>query len=155
MARAVASGVLERFPDEPIEVLIVWIDVIASDGPEGALRASSTFEDARVRQFHDSARRAGRAFAPLIGMPAAATLGGGEDWASAFNHDFAHGEPAVFDTVFFFAAGTTWSSKAPLPTSWVTQLDPQVWTGIDPERYRYGAELESELTRVTAELLGS
>ena len=133
----------------------MWTDTIASDGPEGARKAAAIFDDARVRQFHDPTRRTGRAMAGHIHMPALAEAirkkgGDPKGMESGFKRDYLYGDPAVFDTAFFFAPAREWEkdAKSPTPDRWVTQLDPATFEGIDRERFHWGEAFEAELQRL-------
>jgi hypothetical protein len=54
----------------------------------------------------------------------------------------------LYDSVLFYAPGVAWTEPAPQPSAWVTQLDPALWKGIDPARFRYGDALRAELARL-------
>jgi len=63
---AVEQGVLRSFPDDDINVLIVWTHVLKSDSADAARTATGIFADPRVSQFHDPEQRVGLALAPGI-----------------------------------------------------------------------------------------
>lgn len=158
VARAVRESVLRAFPAADLSLDVVWVDVLAADGPEGAERSAQLFDDPRVRQFHDGSRRAARALAGFVGMPSMRTLSEARDIPIAdledvYLHDFVHGAPAAFDSVLFFAPEAEWTDEPPAPVDWVTQLDPGMFVGIDPEHFRYGDELAARLRDIATDLL--
>lgn len=154
MARAADAAVLEAFPEADLRLFVVWTDVLSEDGAAGALRSSGIFAgDGRVVQFHDPARVAGRALAPLVGMPAlsdvARELGQPlESFEATMSPAFVRGPACLFDTLLFYGPEATWDAPPaapPAPEEWVTQLDPGVFLGIDPARFRYGPELRARM----------
>jgi len=168
VARGVREAVLEGFDDPRLEVLIVWVDVVTSDGGKGAARAAQLFHDPRVRQFHDPDLLAARAFAPCVGMPSMRGVAKAldldlADLEDAYRSEFLHGEAALYDTALLFGPEARWpageddgestSPGPPPPRAWVTQLDPAMYVGIDPTRFRFGEELREELALRTAALL--
>jgi len=166
----VREGVLEAFPDERIELYIIWTQVLDTDGFEGAERASAVFDDSRAYQFHDPHRAIGEAFADTISMPSIvevckATNEELSTYEGILDPDVITGPAAVFDTVFFFEPGARWpvgsasemapENEAPTPASWVTQLDPAIYVGVDPERFRFGEALKNEVTTLAGALFAS
>ncbi len=140
-------------------MIIVWTDTVATDGPDGARKAAAIFDDPRVRQFHDPKRRLGEAIAGHIDMPALAEAvrkngGDPKGLEKGLKLDYLYGPAAVFDTAFFFAPEREWKKDAasPTPDRWVTQLDPSIYKGLDPERFHWGEAFETELQRLLAEL---
>lgn len=151
---------LEAYPEADLRLFVVWTDVLAEDGAAGARRSSAIFAgDPRAVQFHDPERVVGRTLAPLVRMPsmaeAARALGVPlTDFERSMSPAYVHGPPCVFDTLFFFDGEAVWGDAPPAPLDWVTQLDPGVYPGIDPERFRYGPELRARVGELAARLLG-
>jgi arylsulfatase A-like enzyme len=159
----VSEGVVEKFPDARAEIFVIWTQVLETDNFEGAERAAQLFEDPRVHQFHDPDLLIGRAFADTIHMPSTREVcRASNDEISSYegilDPNVITGPAAVFDTVFFIPPGETWPSedrkegtaRSPAPTSWVTQLDPEIYVGVDAERFRFGEPMLEELTRLAA-----
>lgn len=150
---------LGAFPEADLRLLVVWTDVLAEDGAAGAERSSTIFAgDPRVTQFYDPERVVGRFLAPLVAMPSMADAARAQgvplaDFEGAMSAAFVHGPPCVFDTLFFFGGEAVWGDAPPTPRDWVTQLDPQVFVGIDPQRFRFGPELRARVGELAAQLL--
>lgn len=144
---------LDAHPDAELSLSIVWVDVLSSDSAVEAGKSAGLFDDPRVRQFHDSARKAGRAFAPHTGLDSLAEIleraeVPAEKLYARFQKDFVHGSACVFDSVFVFGADTTWDEAAPAALDWATQLDPDTYTGIDRGRWFWGDDFRGELARL-------
>ncbi len=153
--------VLALCDDPELEVTVVWIDILASDGAPGARRASFVFDDPRVAQFHDPRRVVGRAMAATIGLPALRDVARAlavelSAFDGVYHDDVLHGPPAAFDTVFFFDGDASWpqGEGVPKPTNWVTQLDPGVYVGVDPNHFRFGPALRARLEELTRTICG-
>lgn len=149
---------LEHFPDADIEVFIVWTDVLAPDGLEGAREAGQIFEDERVTLLHDSGRVAGRALATEVGltdMEAIVEAMGGDrtKLAPYFKGDFLDGPPTLFDSLFFYSPEAEWKDAPPYPEDWLTQLAPTVYVGIEPGRFFWEREFYAEIERRAAKWL--
>jgi len=149
----VREGVLERYPDEALELFVIWTNVLDTDVLPGAERAAAVFDDPRVHQFYDPERTLGRALAESISMPTIREVceATGEElslYEGIMAPSFITGPAAVFDTVFFYEPGVRWpeaDGAVPEHVSWVTQLDPEIYVGVDPERYRFGVGLKAEV----------
>ena len=151
--------ILDVHPDADLEMLVVWTEVVAADDLEGARRAMGVLDDPRVEHFHDPNRSVGQDFAEWHGMrPLRESVerdgGNVEEMVDRFKRGFLVGPAAIFDTVYFYAPGVRWGESTPAPSAWVTQLDPAAYGGIDPERFRFGKEMEAELHRLGDAWLG-
>lgn len=160
MARAVRAAVLESRPDAELSVHIVWSGILVDDDVEAAHRASTLFDDERVHQYADMSRAVGAQMASHMAMPSLASIAerNGSDPATferTFRRDYVHGPAAAFDTAFFYGPNASWFADSPLPVPahWVTQLDPHVFEGVDPERYRWADDLEQESRRLAGVVL--
>jgi len=140
---------------------VIWTHVLDTDDREGAQRASAVFDDARVHQFHDPERLLGRALAESISMPSIREVceATGEElslYEGIMAPSFITGPAAVFDTVFFYEPGVRWpevGGGVPEHVSWVTQLDPEIYVGVEPRRFRYGEALKEEMGVLAGALL--
>jgi hypothetical protein len=99
--------------------------MLPSDCPDSVVRASSLFEDPRVRHFHDRTKLAGRTFAKGL-LPI------GVAW----------------DTYLFYPPGAKWSDAPPHPARWSHQLG-----RIDPQHFHPREQLFIALAASTAALL--
>ncbi len=131
-ARAVKASVLEAFPQADLQVSIVWIDMLPTDGANAAAKSAAIFDDLRVRQFHDSARAAGRAI--------------GKDL-------LFEGAGAAWDIYLFYDAQALWTDAPPEPVEWYHQLSGA--RRADPARFRAGDDLVVALREATARLLAA
>ncbi len=152
-ARAVQESIIEGFPEADIDVLIVWTHILKGDAGDAAARKSSRiFDDPRVSQFHDGRRRVARAFAGYVNMPSMSKmidevgLKPGQV-NSVFSPGFVKDDAAAFDLLMFFEADARWADDIPEPSTWMTQLDPDMFIGIDRHRFHWGPALVAELRR--------
>jgi hypothetical protein len=151
---------LDVFPDADLEVFVAWTQVLADDAFPAAVHSAEVFDDPRVHQFYDE-RLLGRAVAGLVGLPPSEQLiealgGDREALAEHFQPDYLAGDPSVFDTVFFFDREATWTEDdgVPAPRTWVTQLNPSMFVGIDFARFHWDAAFHAELRRIGTEIWG-
>lgn len=121
---------VEGFPDAEFSIGVAWIHMLDSDSAEAAREAARIFDDVRVRQFHDPERRAGKAIA--------ASLGG-------------QGKIA-WDIYLFYASGSDWSARPPVPAEWVHQLSAD-WA--DQTRFHWEGHLVTKLDEIMSRLSGT
>ncbi|MEE9130453.1 MAG: heavy metal-associated domain-containing protein [Phycisphaerales bacterium] len=116
-AIAVNESVVNAYPWADVSILIVWIDILASDDYAAAQRMAGIFNDPRVRQFHDPNRLVGDAFAKGL-----------LDQAPAW------------DIYLLYAASPRqlWIDYPLKPTDWMHQIG---FRGADPARRRGGHDL--------------
>ncbi|TDJ68620.1 MAG: hypothetical protein E2O39_12885 [Planctomycetota bacterium] len=124
-AQAVRGAVLAAFPDAPLRVSIVWIEMVPVDDGESIAEASSLFTDPRVRHYHDVERRAGRAFAEGL-LPTS----------------------VAWDVYLLYEPGLLWIDRPPMPTYWSHQLG-----RIRTDHYHPGDQLPAKLSEGTGMLL--
>ncbi len=98
-AVTVNEAIIKGFVDADVDVSIVWIDVLPSDGPESADRASLIFDDDRVTQYHDPKQHLGNVFAEGLVQ-----------------------RPPAWDIYLFYPAGMQWKNAVPKPIDWMHQL---------------------------------
>ena len=94
------KGILDAFPDADLDVLVIWISMMEADKYDAAEEAAGKFSDARVRQFYDPQRVAGRALAKRLG----------------------HSGEIAWDMYFFYPAGAIWQKLPPHPEAYAHQL---------------------------------
>jgi len=105
--------------------LVVWIDILRTDGPDAAARAAQGLQGDQVCHFYDPRRRIGKAFAPSLGA----------------------GGALVWDVYLLFPAGRRWEEAPPPPAEWAHQLDAP-WA--EPSRFHVEDDLDDWLRRLTA-----
>jgi len=110
---------LLRDAGEDVALAVIWIDMLSSDCEAAAQRARVLLDDPRVTQFHDAERRAGLAWAAVLGTRGVA-----------------------WDIYMLFGSGAPWDSPAPMPHEWFHQLGGDQ---ADPERLRTAAALAQAL----------
>ena len=99
--------IIEDFPVEDLEVEIVWLDILAMDGPKAVSRASGLIApDPRVREYHDPEQRSGRAVSASLG------------W-----------EDVAWDIYLFYEPGVEWNDTLPEPRFFYHQLMSQARDG--------------------------
>lgn len=118
-AVTVNESIVKGFGVADIDVNVVWIDVLPSDGSISAIRASTIFSDPRVTQFHDPNQLLGNAFAGGL-------VTSGPAW----------------DVYLFYPAGVRWDEAPPAPVAWAHQLG----SGIAPASHvKTGLDLAGAL----------
>jgi len=103
---------IKEFPQINIEIIIVWIDMLAADNAITANEAAKIFQDDNVIQFYDPNRLVGKAIADSLGANNA----------------------VGWDIYLFYKAESIWGEKPPLPLTWAHQLD-DLWA--DPTRFAW------------------
>ena len=139
-------------------LFIVWVNIFKDDGPETAAGSAVIPDEPRVQQFHDENRRLARAIAPVMGIPAMSTVAahldvGLERFERNLDPGYLNGPPAAYDAVFFYGPDAEWKDGPPTPDDWLTQLVPNVHTGLDPERFFWEFDFYDELERRGAQHL--
>ncbi len=113
----------EKFPDEDIELFIVYIPMLGSDNREAAVRSLKDWEDPRYKIYWDGEREIGKAFAKKVDLASRGTV--------------------AWDIYFLFGREARWKDGAPKPDYWMHQLG-----GVDPERRLDGKKLHDELDKI-------
>lgn len=120
---------LDDHPQAALQVLVVWVPMLASDSLAEADKVSALIPDRRATHFYDSKRWAAQAIAASVG-----------------------GADAVaWDTYLFYRPGAGWADAPPLPERWMHQLGPSGWA--DPQRFRWADSLTAELRAAAEDLL--
>ena len=96
-ARWVRQEILEANPRAPLRVYAVWFDMF--DGDERATVDAGLLADARVTQFWDERKHAGRWYAQFLTQP------GDPDWVE-------------WDAFFVYPPGVTWEDSGARPVRW-------------------------------------
>jgi len=124
----VRKVLIEESAHADVEIMLVWIDMLAEDNVATASTASKIFQYDRVIQFHDPNRLAGKAIAESLGA----------------NHSIA------WDMYLFYKAGSKWEEKPPVPLGWAHQLD-DLWA--DPSHFAWGDDLPIRLRDIMNSLI--
>jgi hypothetical protein len=91
------QSILERFPDAPIRVLLLWAPIEEGDNLGLARRAALTYlPDSRVTHFWDMWRFGSRAYSERLRLAV----------------------PSTWGVLLFFEPGALWESEAPQPAFW-------------------------------------
>lgn len=98
------------------------------DNPVAAKLSARIIRDLRTCQFHDPAKRAGKAIAEGLG---------GKD-------------KVAWDIYLFYEAGSEWNDKPPAPTQWAHQLSGSEWA--DSTHHHSGDDLVKELHKIMQDL---
>lgn len=128
-AESVQNAVIENMTDKNLNVIIVWTNMLQSDGENTAFRAASLFKNKNIIQFFDAENKFGDVAAKAI-HPA--------------------GEQA-WDIYMFFDNDTQWNKSLPRPFEYAHQLGP-TRTWVDQTKYFCGGELTERLEFITKSL---
>jgi len=101
--------------------------MLPEDSETTAQKSAAAFDDPRVQQFYDPAKRAGHTVAGSVG----------------WNGHIA------WDIYLFYETGIIWSEVPPVPTHWMHQLK-DGWA--DRKYFRTGGDLTTELS-ITVKML--
>ena len=129
-AEAVRDSVLNAYPDADIQISIVWIDMLPSDNEKAAIKASTVFDDPRVKQFYDPDRKSGYAIAKDLLY---------EDAGPAW------------DIYLYYDKDAQWTDQPPKPVDWVHQLGGG--RRADAARFRPGQRLVAALRESTGKVV--
>jgi hypothetical protein len=66
----VVQNVLEKLPEAPVAVFVVWVPAISGDDYEEAMSSTSLVPDLRARHYWDGSQQLGEAFSPVLGLRA-------------------------------------------------------------------------------------
>lgn len=129
-ARAAQKSVVAAYPDSPIDVFVVWVDMVPGDDRRSAQRSARIFRDPAVRQFHDPEARSGSRVAESLG---------------------GDGSEPAWDVYLFYDRQADWDDRPPEPAHWAHQLGgvPQEYAA----HYRTGANLEQWLRSTAGAML--
>ena len=128
-AESVQKAVVENMIEKNLQVIIVWTNMLQSDGENTASRAASLFKNKDVVQFFDAENIFGDVAAKVINPK---------------------GEQA-WDIYMFFDKNIQWTKSMPRPFEYVHQLGP-TRTWVDQTKYFCGSKLTDRLTFITTSL---
>lgn len=112
------QNVLERVPEAPIDVFLVWVPAISGDDYEEAMSSTSLVPDLRARHYWDGSQAVGEAVSPVLGLRAR----------------------LAWDVYLLFDGDAKWDGTVPTPRHWLHQRP-----GEDPARLLSELELETDL----------
>jgi hypothetical protein len=96
----VVQNVLEKVPEAPVDVFIVWIPAISGDDYEEAMKSTSVVPDLRARHYWDGSQALGEAFSSVLGLRAR----------------------MAWDVYLLFDSGAHWNGTVPpTPRRWLHQ----------------------------------
>jgi len=125
-AESVQTAIIENMAKKNIAVIIVWTNMLNSDGEKTAFRAASMFDGKNVTQFFDKENMFGDVAAKAI------TSQGEQAW----------------DIYMYFDKDLKWDTNLPKPFEYAHQLGPST-TWADPTKYFCGSNLTKRLLQVT------
>jgi hypothetical protein len=128
-AESIQSSIIESNHSKNLEVIIVWTNMLQSDGENMAFKAASLFDGKNVSQFFDAENKFGDVAAKAIAPT------GKQAW----------------DIYMFFDKNATWNQNLPRPFEYVHQLGPtNDW--VDATKYFCGSKLTERLDYITKSL---
>lgn len=128
-AESVQKAIIGNMVKKELSVIIVWTNMLQSDGENTAFRAASLFKDKRVVQFFDKENKFGDVAAKAINPS---------------------GEQA-WDIYMFFDKNIKWNKTLPRPFEYAHQLGP-TRTWADQTKYFCGNKLIERLEFITKSL---
>jgi hypothetical protein len=99
--------VSEKRPELKLQVLVVWMPVVATDIAPPTRRVMALLSDSRVRQFWDERHLVSKSFIR------AATVSPG--WLKPEDRELREGDRVVWDFVALFFPGSRWDESLPSP----------------------------------------
>jgi hypothetical protein len=117
----VVQAALEKSPEAPLDVFIIWIPAITGDDYGAAMGSLSKVPDPRARHYWDGGQALGEAFSPLLGIRSR----------------------MAWDVYLLFDGKAQWKDSPPAPTEWLHQL-----VGEDPDRKLSLPRLEEEIAKI-------
>lgn len=127
-AREVRKVLIEELPRPNIDIIVIWIDMLAGDNENTATKSSEIFQNTSVRQFHDPNRLIGKAIAESLGS----------------------NKGIAWDIYLFYKKENLWKETPPQPLYWLHQLD-DLWAGI--RHYAWGNDLPVKLREIKNTLI--
>lgn len=128
-ADAVKKAIVSQMKEKNLAVMIVWTDMLQTDGENTAYHAATLFRNTGVIQFFDNKNEFGDIAAKAINPK------GKQAW----------------DIYMFFDKDAQWSSKLPRPFEYAHQLGPDTgWA--DQTKYFCGDKLTARLNYIAKSL---
>ena len=131
-ANAIQASLITGFPSAEMSMSVVWIDGVKTDTVAKARQRAKRMDDPRFQHFHDPNRLAGKAIAAMLG-------GAGK---------------IAWDMYLFFDRKSRWTTRPPLPVSYLHQLPQEYVPWADPTHYYSGDRLRSELHHTMQRMTG-
>lgn len=128
-AESVQEAVVDQMNESNISIVIVWTNMLKSDGENTAYRAASFFKNKNIVQFFDEENKFGDVVAKTINS------NGAQAW----------------DIYMFFDKDDRWNNELPRPFEYAHQLGPtSEW--VDQTKYFCGNKLTERLKYITKSL---
>jgi mercuric ion transport protein len=128
-AESVQKAIIENMANKNLNVIIVWTNMLQSDGENTAFRAASLFKGKNITQFFDAENKFGDVAAKAVSSE------GKQAW----------------DIYMFFDKSIQWDKSLPRPFDYVHQLGPST-TWADQTKYFCGSKLTERLEYITKSL---
>jgi mercuric ion transport protein len=125
-AQAVQKTVIEKMRDKDITVIIVWTNMLKSDGKENAYYAASLFRDPSIVQFFDAENKFGDLVAGKLDPK------GQKAW----------------DIYMFYDKDVEWKNDIPRPFDYAHQLSETLYPWADQTKYFCGDDLTKRLADI-------
>jgi hypothetical protein len=129
-AQAVQKTVIEKMRDKHINVIIVWTNMLKSDGKESAYYAASLFGDPSIVQFFDTENKFGDLVARKLNRK------GQKAW----------------DIYMFYDKDAEWNIDIPRPFDYAHQLSESLYPWADQTKYFCGKDLVKRLADITNDI---
>ena len=129
-AQAVQKTVIENISDKDLRAIIVWTNMLKSDGKEKAYYAASMFNDPSIVQFYDAENKFGDMVARKLNPK---------------------GEKA-WDIYMFYDKDVQWNNAIPRPFDYAHQLSESLHPWADQTKYFCGSDLTKRLADITSSL---
>ena len=129
-AQAVRKTVIEKMRDKDMTVIIVWTNMLKSDGKENAYHAASLFKDPSIVQFFDAENKFGDLVARKLNPK------GQKAW----------------DIYMFYDKDVEWNNAIPRPFDYAHQLSESLYPWADQTKYFCGNDLTKRLADITNSL---
>lgn len=129
-AQTVQKTVIEKMRDKDVTVIIVWTNMLKSDGKENAYYAASLFSDPSIVQFFDAENKFGDLVARKLNPK------GQKAW----------------DIYMFYDKDVEWNNAIPRPFDYAHQLSKSLYPWADQTKYFCGNDLIKRLADITNSL---
>jgi len=121
---------LEESAHADIDIIIVWINMLAGDNEEAASNSAKIFEGDQIQQFHDPNQLVGKTIAESLGAD----------------------NVIAWDMYLFYNKGSKWKERPPAPLDWAHQLN-DLWA--NPSHFAWGDDLTKGLRKAKNRLIES
>lgn len=131
---------------------MVWTRILRGDSRAATDWMAGLEVDERVHVFDDANSSIGQALAKVLELPAMATIR--DRWGHTeerlrelFHPRFLDGPACLFDSALVFDAEAR-STDGFEPSGFATQLNPELFVGLDRDRYHPAQAFEGEVARL-------